>query len=167
MKTVGGYLKKFKAQVILGPIFKFLEAVLELLNPIFMARIIDVGINNSDKPYIIKFTLILVVCNILGFLFAITCQKCASIASTGIAEDIRNDMYETINNFSHNEIDSFAPSSIITRITKPSTKLLNTPATITNSLDIHDLLHNFLSSGIFLSSSSLHDTLSIYTRTRF
>ena len=123
MKSMGGYVKKYKAQVILGPLFKFLEAVLELLNPIFMARIIDIGIKNSDKPYIIKFTLILVACNILGFAFAIICQKCASVAATGIAESIRNDMYETINNYSHNEIDNFGTSSLVTRITKDVSKV--------------------------------------------
>lgn len=118
MNGLGGYVKRYKAQVILGPLFKFLEAVLELLNPIFMARIIDIGIKNSDKPYIIKYTLILVACNIIGFAFAIICQKCASIAATGIAESIRNDMYETINNYSHNELDNFGTSSIVTRLTK-------------------------------------------------
>ena len=123
MKSIGGYVKKYKAQVILGPLFKFLEAVLELLNPIFMARIIDIGIKNSDKPYIIKYTLILVACNILGFAFAIICQKCASVAATGIAESIRNDMYETINNYSHNEIDNFGTSSLVTRITKDVSKV--------------------------------------------
>ena len=118
MNGIGGYLKKYKAQVIFGPLFKFLEAVLELLNPIFMARIIDVGIKNSDKPYIIKYTLILIACNILGFAFAVICQKCAAIAATGIAENIRNDMYSTINNYSHNEFDTFGTSSIVTRLTK-------------------------------------------------
>ena len=118
MNGVGKYIKKYKAQVILGPLFKFLEAVLELLNPIFMARIIDIGIKNSDKPYILKYTAILVVCNIVGFAFAIICQKCASIAATGICEQIRNDMYETINNYSHREIDDIGTSSIVTRITK-------------------------------------------------
>ena len=105
MNGIGGYVKKYKAQVILGPLFKFLEAVLELLNPIFMARIIDIGIKNSDKAYIVKYTLILVACNIIGFCFAIICQKCASIAATGIARQIRNDMYTKINNYSHNEIE--------------------------------------------------------------
>lgn len=123
MNGIGGYIKKYKAQVILGPLFKFLEAVLELLNPIFMARIIDIGIKNSDKPYIIKYTLILVACNIIGFAFAIICQKCASIAATGIAQQIRNDMYTTINNYSHNEIDNFGTSSLLTRITKDVAKV--------------------------------------------
>lgn len=118
MKSLWGYVKSYRLQVILGPIFKFLEAVLELLNPIFMARIIDVGIKNSDKPYIFKYTIILVVCNIIGFGFALICQKCASVASTGIAEHIRNDMYQSINNYSHNEIDSIGTSSLLTRLTK-------------------------------------------------
>lgn len=123
MNGIGGYVKKYKGQVILGPLFKFLEAVLELLNPIFMARIIDIGIKNSDKPYIVKYTLILVACNIIGFAFAIICQKCASVAATGICESIRNDMYTTINNYSHNELDNFGTSTIVTRITKDAFKV--------------------------------------------
>ena len=123
MKGIGVYVKKYKAQVILGPLFKFFEAVLELLNPIFMARIIDIGIKNSDKPYIIKYTLILVACNIIGFAFAVICQKCASVAATGICESIRNDMYATINNYSHNELDSFGTSTIVTRISKDAFKV--------------------------------------------
>ncbi|MBQ8430645.1 MAG: ABC transporter ATP-binding protein [Clostridia bacterium] len=91
--------------------------MLGLLNPILMAKIIDVGIKNSDKAYIFKFGAIILVCNILAFAFALICQKCASVASTGIATKIRDDMFETINNFSHKEIDNFGTSSLVTRLT--------------------------------------------------
>ena len=123
MSLLGGYIKKYRLQVILGPIFKFLEAVLEVISPMLMAKIIDVGIKNSDKPYIYKYTIILVICNIIGFGFALICQKCASVASTGISENIRNDMYKAINNYSHNEIDSIGTSSLLTRLTKDVSKV--------------------------------------------
>jgi len=118
MKSIWGYVKRFRLQVILGPVFKFLEALLEILSPMLMARIIDIGIKNSDKPYIVKYTIILIVTNIVGFGFALICQKCASIASSGIATAIRKDMYETINEYSHNEIDQFGTSTLVTRLTK-------------------------------------------------
>ena len=117
MYTFWGYIKKYKVRTFLGPFFKLLEALLELLSPILMARIIDIGIKNSDKPYIIKYGIIILVCNILGFACAVICQKCASVVSCGISTEIRKDMYEKINEFSHNEIDQFGTSSLVTRLT--------------------------------------------------
>jgi len=117
VNIIKGYLKKFKPQIICGPIFKFIETILELLTPVLMARVIDIGIKNSDKPYILKYGIIILVFNIVGFGVALVCQKCTSIASTGISRDMRKDMYEKINNFSHNEIDNFGTTSLINRIT--------------------------------------------------
>lgn len=117
MYTFKGYFKKYIVQTILGPFFKLIEAVLELLNPILMAKVIDVGIKNSDKPYIIKYLIIIIICNLLGFCCAIICQKCASYVSCNVATNIRNDMYEKINTYSHHEIDDFGTSSLVTRLT--------------------------------------------------
>ena len=80
MKNIAKYLKYYKLQVILGPIFKLIEAILELSCPILVARIIDIGISSGDAGYIIKYGLIVIALNIIGFAFAIGCQKCASIA---------------------------------------------------------------------------------------
>lgn len=117
MYTFKGYFKKYKVQTFLGPFFKLLEAILELLNPVLMAKVIDVGIKNSDKPYILKYLSIILVCNILGFGCAVICQKCASYVSCNISTNIRNDMYEKINSFSHKEIDDYGTSSLVTRLT--------------------------------------------------
>lgn len=117
MYTFQGYFKRYKVQTFLGPFFKLLEAILELLNPVLMARVIDVGIKNGDKPYILKYLAIILVCNILGFGCAVICQKCASYVSCNVATNIRNDMYEKINDFSHKEIDGFGTSSLVTRLT--------------------------------------------------
>lgn len=117
MYTFKGYFKKYKVQTFLGPFFKLIEALLELLNPILMARVIDTGIKNADKPYIIKYLLIIIVCNLLGFCCAIICQKCASFVSCNVATNIRNDMYKKINDYSHQEIDDFGTSSLVTRLT--------------------------------------------------
>ena len=117
MKNLAKYLKYYKLQVILGPIFKLIEALLELSCPILVAKIIDIGISSGDSAFIIKYGLIVVALNVLGFAFAVVCQKCASVASVGIASKIREDMYTNINNLSHAEIDKFGTSSLLTRLT--------------------------------------------------
>ena len=117
MKNLAKYLKYYKLQVILGPIFKLLEALLELSCPILVAKIIDYGIANADTSFIIKYGILVIALNLVGFGFAIICQKCASIASVGIASKIRADMYDNINKLSHAEIDKFGTSSLLTRIT--------------------------------------------------
>ncbi|MFQ6723761.1 MAG: ABC transporter ATP-binding protein [Clostridia bacterium] len=117
MKNLSKYLKYYKLQVILGPVFKLIEALLELSCPILVAKIIDHGIAFADTSYIIKYGLIVIAINVIGFFFAVACQKCASVASVGIASKIREDMYNNINNLSHAEIDKFGTSSLLTRLT--------------------------------------------------
>ena len=117
MKSLAKYLKYYKLQVILGPIFKLIEAILELSCPILVAKIIDVGIASSNASYIIKYGVVVIAINVIGFIFAIGCQKCASIASVGIATKIREDMYTNINSLSHVELDKFGTSSLLTRLT--------------------------------------------------
>ena len=117
MKNLIKYLKFYKLQVILGPICKLIETILELINPVLVAKIIDYGISHSDTAYIIKYGLIIVALNILGFSFAMICQKCASVTSVGVATKIRQDMFSHINDLSHAEIDKFGTSSLLTRLT--------------------------------------------------
>lgn len=125
MKNIAKYLKYYKLQVLLGPIFKLIEAILELSCPILVAKIIDIGIASGDTGYIIKYGLIVIALNIIGFAFAIGCQKCASIASVGIATKIREDMYTNINNLSHAELDKFGTSSLLTRLTNDVAQIEN------------------------------------------
>ena len=117
MKNLAKYLKYYKLQVILGPICKLIEALLELTCPILVAKIIDHGITNADNIFIIKYGIIVIALTVIGFGFAIVCQKCASIASVGIASKIRSDMYDNINKLSHAELDKFGTSSLLTRLT--------------------------------------------------
>ncbi len=128
MKNLAKYLKYYKLQVILGPIFKLIEAILELSCPILVAKIIDVGISSGDTSYIIKYGLIVIAVNIIGFAFAVVCQKCAAVASVGIASKIREDMYTNINNLSHAEIDRFGTSSLLTRLTNDVAQIEHTVA---------------------------------------
>lgn len=111
------YLKYYKKQVIIGPIFKWLEAVFELIVPLVMARIIDVGIANKDISYVIKMGGLMVLLGLVGLCFAIICQYLASIASQGIGTRMRNDLFSHINSLSHAELDKIGTTSLITRMT--------------------------------------------------
>ncbi|MBQ8522170.1 MAG: ABC transporter ATP-binding protein [Clostridia bacterium] len=117
MKNLAKYLKYYKLQVILGPICKLIETLLELSCPILVAKIIDHGISSGDTSYIVKYGLIVIAFHIMCFCFAVICQKCAAVSSVGIATKIREDMYTNINNLSHAEIDKFGTSSLLTRLT--------------------------------------------------
>lgn len=126
MKNLAKYLKYYKLQVILGPICKLIEAILELYCPLLVAKIIDTGIALGDTSYILKYGIYVIALNIIGFVFAVVCQKCASIASVGVASKIREDMYTKINSFSHAELDKFGTSSLLTRLTNDVTQIENT-----------------------------------------
>lgn len=116
MKMLWGYLKKYKWYVIIGPFFKLLESILELCNPLIVAEIIDVGVKNSDINYIIRYGLLILILNVVGYGFSLICQKCSSLASTGVSTSIRKDLYKKITNFSHAELDSFGTASLVNRI---------------------------------------------------
>ena len=126
MKNLAKYLKYYKLQVILGPICKLIEAILELYCPLLVAKIIDTGIAMGDTGYILKYGIYVIAVNIIGFVFAVICQKSASIASVGVASKIREDMYTKINSFSHAELDKFGTSSLLTRLTNDVTQIENT-----------------------------------------
>lgn len=109
------YLKNYTGYVIFGPICKALEALSEVFAPFFMALIIDKGIPENNKNYIIKIAMIILAINILGMIFAILGQKCASIASEGMGKDIRNAVFKHVNTFSHSELDKYNTTTILNR----------------------------------------------------
>ena len=109
------YLKKYSWLVVLGPICKAIEALSEVFGPYFMALIIDVGIKNNDKPYIIKMAVIILAINIIGMIFAILGQKCASVTSEGLGRDIRQDVFKHVNTFSFAELDKYSTTTILNR----------------------------------------------------
>lgn len=111
------YLKNYKLESVLGPLFKMLEAVFELIVPIVMANIIDIGIKNADKPYIYKMGGVLVLLGVLGLAAALTAQYFAAKASVGFGTELRNDLFKHINTFSHSEIDRIGSSTLVTRMT--------------------------------------------------
>lgn len=125
MKILMGYIKKHKWFMILGPLFKLLEAGLELLNPLIVARIIDKGVIASDLSMIIKLGLMLVVTNVLGFAFAVIGQKCASLTSTKISASMRSDVFKQVASYSHAELDKFGTASLVNRITNDINQIEN------------------------------------------
>ena len=117
MKRVLHYLSKYKLVSVLAPLFKMLEATFELLVPIVVMDLVDVGIKNNDKGYIISRCLILVLFCALGYAFAVTAQFFSAKAAVGVAKDLRRDMYAKIQNFNHADLDKAGISNILTRMT--------------------------------------------------
>ena len=117
MKKVFYYLKSYAVQSILGPLFKLSEATLELFVPLVVAKIIDVGIPNSDKNYIIKMSLILVGLALAGLLMSVTAQYFAAKASVGCVTKMRSALFAHIQTLSYSDLDSLGTSTVITRMT--------------------------------------------------
>lgn len=117
MRKLVHFLKGYRKQVLLGPLFKLAEAVLELIVPLVMVRIIDIGIANQDKSYVLRMGGLLLLIAIVSLSCALVCQYFASIASQGVGTDIRNKLFQKINQFSHRELDQFGTPSLITRLT--------------------------------------------------
>ena len=109
------YLKKYSLLVVLGPTCKALEALSEVFAPYIMALLIDVGIANNDKDYILKMAIVILAINVAGMIFAILGQKCASVTSEGMGRDIRNDVFKHVNTFSYSELDKYNTTTILNR----------------------------------------------------
>lgn len=117
------FLKPYKKQVILGPAFKLLEAILELLIPFFMARLIDYGVKAGNSGYVFKIGALMILTAVIGAGSAYVCQYYASIVSQGFGTDLRNRIFEKIGEFSFNEIDMFGTTSLVNRITSDVNQL--------------------------------------------
>lgn len=111
------YLKAYKKESVLGPIFKLLEASFELLVPLVMAKIIDIGIQNRDLSYILKMGGILVLLGVVGLACSLTAQYFAAKAAVGFGTSLRNDLFAHINRLSYTEIDMVGTATLVTRMT--------------------------------------------------
>ncbi|WP_315074157.1 ABC transporter ATP-binding protein [uncultured Clostridium sp.] len=123
MNNLLKFIKPYKKQVILGPIFKLLEAVFEISIPTIMVLITDKGIGTKDINYIIKIGLIMLLMAVCGVLSSFICQYFASIAAQGFGTALRNAIFKKIGTFSYNEIDDFGTSSLINRVTNDVNQL--------------------------------------------
>ena len=117
MIKLARYLKEFKLNVIVGPLCKLTEAIFELIVPLVMAQIIDVGIKNGDSDYIWQNGIILIILAVCGLSFALVCQYMASAASQGVGTRLRADLYSHINTLSFKELDRLGTAAFVTRIT--------------------------------------------------
>lgn len=117
------FLKRYRLQVILGPIFKLTEAVFELIIPLLTAQMIDNGVRKGNVPYIWHMGAVMLLLGVIGLCCALVCQKMASIASQGFGTEVRGALYRHINTFSHAEIDRFGTPSLITRMTNDINQL--------------------------------------------
>lgn len=131
MKRILSYLKFYKWQSVLGPLFKLLEATFELLVPIIVGIIVDKGLGaqinggypNANKGYILSMCLVLVAFGFLGFLFSVIAQYFAAKAATGVSSKIRKDLFKKLQSLSHKDIDKLGASTMLTRMSGDIDKL--------------------------------------------
>lgn len=117
MKSLLKYLKNYKKETILAPLFKMLEASFELFVPLVIAAIIDVGIQNQDKGYIVKMSLVLLVLALIGLVCAITAQYFSAKAATGFVAELRHALFKHIQTLSFQTQDRLGTSTLVTRMT--------------------------------------------------
>jgi len=119
------YLKDYKKESILAPLFKMLEATFELLVPIVMALVIDIGIGNKDKPYIFKMCLVFVALGLIGLACSITAQYFSAKAAVGFSARLRHALFGHIQKLSFTEMDTIGTSTLITRMTSDINQVQN------------------------------------------
>ncbi|MBQ6094915.1 MAG: ABC transporter ATP-binding protein, partial [Lachnospiraceae bacterium] len=117
MKRLLKFLKSYRKECVIAPLFKLLEAAFELFVPKVMASIIDVGIKNHDGPYVIKMGLVLVALAIIGLCCAVTAQFFAAKAAVGFSTKLREVLFGHIEDLSFTDIDQAGTSTLITRMT--------------------------------------------------
>ena len=117
MKQLLVYLKDYKKESILGPLFKLLEASFELIVPLVVASMIDVGIAGSNKGYIVKMCLIMAVLGLIGLICSVTAQFFAAKAAVGFATRLRHGLFAHIQSLSFSQMDQDGTSTLITRMT--------------------------------------------------
>ena len=117
MKKLASYLKRYTKESILAPLFKLLEVVFDLMVPLVVARMINIGVAGNDRGYMVRCFLILILMALLGLAASITAQFFAAEASTGFAADLRQAVFDHIQGFSFTELDTLGADTMITRLT--------------------------------------------------
>lgn len=123
MKKLLVYLKDYKKESILGPLFKLLEASFELLVPLVVTKIIDVGIATGDVHYIVRMVLLMVGLALIGLICSITAQYFAAKAAVGFAAGLKSALFRHIQSLSYSEMDHLGTASLITRMTSDVNQL--------------------------------------------
>ena len=125
MKKLLVYLKDYKKESVLGPLFKLLEATFELIVPLVMAAIIDTGVATGDKSYITKMCMVLVLLAVIGLTCSITAQYFAAKAAVGFATKLRHALFAHIESLSFTEMDTVGTATLITRMTSDVNQVQN------------------------------------------
>lgn len=120
------YLKNYKVESVLGPLFKMLEALFELFIPLVVADIIDVGIQNGDVPYILRRVGLMVLLGLVGLAASITAQYFSAKAAVGMASELRLALFQKISRLSFAETDRFGTSTLLSRLTSDVNQIQNT-----------------------------------------
>jgi ABC-type multidrug transport system fused ATPase/permease subunit len=123
MKSILKFAKGFKLESVLGPLFKLFEATLELIVPLVIAVIIDKGIGSSDRGYVGKMSLLLVLLGAAGLAFSVTAQYFAAKASVGISTKMRSALFAHLQTLSYTDIDTLGTSTMITRMTSDTNQV--------------------------------------------
>lgn len=125
MKRLFRYMKDYKKESVLGPLFKMLEASFELFVPLVVASMVDVGIKNRDGGYIMRMGGLLLMLAMIGLACSLTAQYFAAKAAAGIAARLRNDLFVHIGGLSYTELDQLGSSAMITRMTSDVNQVQN------------------------------------------
>ena len=125
MKKLLVYLKDYKKESVLGPLFKLLEATFELIVPLVMAAIIDTGVATGDKSYIMKMCMVLVLLAMIGLTCSVTAQYFAAKAAVGFATKLRHALFAHIERLSFTEMDTVGTATLITRMTSDVNQVQN------------------------------------------
>lgn len=125
IKKLSKSVREYKTEAIKTSFFVIIEIILDVLIPIVMGLLVDKGINYGNIKNIALYGFILVICAIVALYFGYLSGKSASIASSGFAKNLRNDIFKKVNDFSFSNIDKFSTSSLITRITTDTTNVQN------------------------------------------
>ncbi len=125
MKKLLKYMKGFEKQCVLGPLFKLLEASFELLIPLVVARIVDVGIAQGDTGYVIKMCLVMILLGVVGLVCAVAAQFFAARAAVGFAARLRHSVMDHILSLSYTQIDTLGTATMVTRMTSDINQVQN------------------------------------------
>ncbi len=123
IKKLSSYIKEYKKASILTPFFVVLEVIMEVIIPLLMSKIIDIGIPNNDINYILKIGILLTISAIMSLAFGVLSGRFAAKASSGFAKNLRKAMFYKIQDYSFENIDKFSTSSLITRLTTDVTNV--------------------------------------------
>lgn len=125
MKMIWKYLRDYKKECVIAPLFKMLEAIFELFVPLVVAAIVDEGIGSGDTNHIIKMCLMMLGLAVIGLVCSITAQFFSAKAAVGCATGIRHSLFKHIQSFSHAEIDTIGASTLVTRMTSDINQVQN------------------------------------------